>query len=132
MILRAAIAAGVLALMLGGYVLWRRPPRRLGRRDLAGLGIKGPAIVQFTTRYCAPCKAAVPHLRHAAGSTRVPFQQIDVGDRPEVARDYGIRSVPTIAVTGRGGRVVAVWTALPPNGEIADAVRRASPTTFAP
>jgi thioredoxin-like negative regulator of GroEL len=55
----------------------------------------------------------------------VPFLQIDVGVKPEVARAYGIRSVPTVAVTGAGGRVLDVWTAIPPDGEVAEAARRA-------
>ncbi|MGH2766857.1 MAG: thioredoxin family protein [Actinomycetota bacterium] len=123
--IRLAVAAAVLLAVLGAWLLWRRPPRRLGRAELAGLGIRGPAIVQFTTRYCAPCKAAAPHLQAAADETGIPFRQIDVGQRPEVARRYGIRTVPTITVTGRGGRVVGIWTSLPANGEIGEAARRA-------
>ena len=123
--IRVAVAAGALLVVLGAWLLWRRPPRRLGRADLAGLGIRGPAVVQFTTRYCAPCKAAAPHLQTAADESRVPFRQVDVGEHPDLARVYGIRTVPTIAVTGPGGRVMGVWTALPGNGEIVEAVRRA-------
>lgn len=129
MIVRLAVATGAVIAVAGIWVLWRRPPRRLGRAELSGLGVRGPAVVQFTTRYCAPCKAAVPHLQAAADQSRVPFQQIDVGDHPEVARRYGIRSVPTIAVTGRGGRVLGVWTSLPPDGEIAAVARRARAPT---
>ena len=129
MILRLAIAGGVVLLVLGAWLLWRRPPRRLGRADLAALGIREPAIVQFTTRYCAPCKAAAPHLQAAANASGIPFRQIDVGERPEVARAYGIRTVPTIALTGRGGRVLGVWTGLPENGELAEAARRAQAGT---
>lgn len=125
MTLRLVVALAVLAAVGGAWALWRRPPRRLGKTDLARLGVRGPAIVQFTTRYCAPCRAAAPRLQSAADEARVPFRQFDVGDRPEVARVYAIRTVPTIAVTGRGGRVEGVWTALPPDGEIADAARRA-------
>jgi thioredoxin len=129
MIVRLALAAGVIGVVTGAWALWRRPPGRLGRAELSGIGVRGPAIVQFTTRYCAPCKAAAPRLQAAADETRIPYRQIDVGERPDVARAYGIRSVPTIAVTGRGGRVLGVWTSLPPDGEIAAAARRArSPT----
>lgn len=126
MILRTAIAAGVLLVMAGAYLLWKRPPRRLSRLDLAGLGIRGPALIQFTTRYCGPCKAAAPHLQEAANRAGVPFLELDVGERPETARTYGIRTVPTIAVTGRAGRTVGVWTSLPPDGEIVEAVHRAT------
>jgi hypothetical protein len=47
-----------------------------------------------------------------ADRAAISYHQVDVGDRPEVARSYGVRRVPTIAVTGRGGRVVGVWTGL--------------------
>lgn len=126
MILRTAIAASVLLVLAGAYFLWKRPPRRLTGLDLAGLGIRGPAIVQFTTQYCAPCKAAAPRLQEAADRNGLPFLQLDVGERPEAARTYGIRTVPTIAVTGRAGRAVVVWTSLPPDGEIVEAVHRAT------
>jgi thioredoxin 1 len=125
-ILRTAVAVGVLLLLAGAYLLWKRLPSRLRGLDLSGLGIRGPAIVQFTTRYCPPCKAAAPHLQEAADRTRIPFRQFDVGKRPEVARTYGIRTVPTIAVTGRGGRAVGVWTSLPPDGEIVQVAQRAA------
>jgi thiol-disulfide isomerase/thioredoxin len=126
-LLKVSLLIGLFGAVTAGYVLWRRPPRRLegGRLDLGGLGVAGPAIVQFTTRYCAPCKAAVPHLTRAARESQVAFAQVDVGARPDVARTYGIRTVPTIAVANRDGRVLGVWTALPPNGEIVEAAFRA-------
>jgi hypothetical protein len=64
--------------------------------------------------------AAVPYLEAAADRTGVAFRQIDVGDRPDVARRFGIRTVPTIALTGRGGRVLRVWTEVPDQGELTD------------
>lgn len=118
MIERLLLASAVFALIGGAVLIWRRPPRRLGTSSLAKIGIREPAIVQFTTATCAPCKAAAPHLRRAAEQAAIPYHQIDVGERPEVARTYGVRRVPTIAVTGRGGQVLGVWTAL--NGEISE------------
>ena len=125
MIERLAIAAAFFAVLAVAYWLWRRPPRRLGRSTLASLGIREPAIVQFSTPDCSPCQKAEPRLREAADRSQVPYRRIDVGDRPDVARQYGIRTVPTIVVTGRGGRVVDVWTTLPEDGQITDAARRA-------
>lgn len=127
MFLKLTLLVALFGAVAAGYVLLRRPPRRLegGRLDLVGLGVDGPAIVQFTTRYCAPCKAAVPHLARAARQTHVAFAQVDVGARPDVARAYGIRTVPTIAVADRDGKVTGVWTALPADREIAEAASRA-------
>ncbi len=127
MTLKIALLVALFGAVATGYLLWRRPPRRLHglRLDLGSLGIAGPAIVQFTTRYCAPCKAAVPHLARAAEQTGLSFAQVDVGARPDLARSYAIRTVPTIAVADGGGKVLGVWTALPANGEIVEAASRA-------
>ena len=112
MIERLLLAVLVFALVAGLALAWRRPPRKLASSSLASIGIRDPAIVQFSTATCGPCKVAAPHLRTAAERAAIPFHQIDVGERPDVAHRFGIRRVPTIAVTGRGGRVVGVWTDL--------------------
>ena len=125
MALRLAIALGTLSLLAVLYLLWKRPPRRLTSLDLRDLGVEGPLILQFTSRYCAPCRAARPELEAVAGRAAIGYTQIDVGERPEVARRYGVRTVPTIVVAARSGRVVGKWTALPGDGQIAAAARRA-------
>lgn len=125
MLLRLGLAAAVFAVVALAVWLWRRPPRRLSGLDLSALGIREPAIVQFSSRYCTPCMEAEPTLRAEAERAGVRYEQIDVGESPDVARTYGIRTTPTIVVTARGGRVTDVWTALPENGALAAAVRRA-------
>jgi thiol-disulfide isomerase/thioredoxin len=124
MIERLLLAAVVFAVVAGLALAWRRPPKRLGSSSLASIGISEPAIVQFTTASCGPCKVAAPHLRAAAERAAIPYHQVDVGERPDVAQTYGIRRVPTIAVTGTGGKVMGVWTAL--SGEISEAAMAAS------
>jgi thiol-disulfide isomerase/thioredoxin len=117
-------------LVLGGLALaaaaWRRPPRRLARASLEPLGVREPAIVQFTSPTCGPCKAAAPKLRSAAQDASVSFLQVDVVERPDVARAFGVRRVPTIAVTGAGGEVLGVWSEL--SAEIGEAAARARAT----
>jgi thioredoxin-like negative regulator of GroEL len=54
----------------------------------------------------------------------VRFVQVDVGERPDVARRYGIRTLPTIVVAGGAGEVVGAWTALPVDGTLEEAVRQ--------
>jgi thiol-disulfide isomerase/thioredoxin len=119
--IRLVVAVSVLLAVYWAWLLWRRPPRRLARADLGGVGIPEPAIVQFTTASCGPCGAAAPYLEATAERTGVAFRQIDVGERPDVARRFGIRTVPTIALTGWGGRVLRVWTEVPDHGELTDA-----------
>lgn len=126
MTLRLILAAAVLVALALALVAWRRPPRRLRAGELAAVGVRGPAVVEFVTASCGPCRAVAPRLRQAAADAGVAFAQIDVGVRPEVARAYGIRTVPTVAVTGSGGRVLEVWTGVPADGEVARAARRAA------
>lgn len=127
MIVRLLLVAVAFAAVYGGIWLWRRPSRKLAHAhlDLDALGVEGPAIVQFTAVWCAPCRAAKPHLEEAARQAEVSYGQVDVEVNPEVSSLYGIRSVPTIVVTDTAGHVRGHWTALPANGEIRDAAVRA-------
>jgi thiol-disulfide isomerase/thioredoxin len=117
---RLLIALVVVGAGFGAWRLWKRAPK-VPRLDLADLGVPGPAIVQFTTPYCSPCKTNAPVLQRFAREADVPYAQVDLGARPELAGRYGIRTVPTIVVAGAGGEVVGTWTELPANGEIRDA-----------
>ena len=125
MLVRLLIAAVVVAGSFATYALWKRPPRKLERLTLADLGVSGPAIVQFSTRNCAPCHMARPKLIETAARASMEYVQIELDERPEVAHRYGIRTVPTIVVTGPRGRVLGVWTRLPDNGEILETAKRA-------
>jgi thiol-disulfide isomerase/thioredoxin len=126
-LLRALVLAALLAALGGAWLAWRRPPRRLVSGVLDQLGVSDPAVVQFTSPSCAPCRAAAPHLRRAAEAEGLRYVQVDLAERPDVVSTYGIRTVPTIAVAGSGGRVVHAWTSLPPLEELASAARRARP-----
>lgn len=122
MTLRLVLALAAIAAALAAYGLWKRPPRLRGV-DLAGIGVRGPAIVEFTAPHCAPCRAAVPHLEAAARETGVPLVQVDVAERPDLARSHRIRTVPTIVVAGRSGRVHGAWTRLPADDAVLEAAR---------
>ena len=124
MLVRLAIvlaAVGVAALALRR---WRRAPL-LSRIDPATLGFTGPAIVQFSAPYCAPCERARPHLERAARESGVAFVDVDLAVRPDLAGRYGIRSVPVVIVAGPDGQVLGRWTGTPPGGEIRSLAERA-------
>jgi thiol-disulfide isomerase/thioredoxin len=125
MLTRLLIALAATGVAFVAWRLWKRAPD-VRRLDLRDLGVSGPAIVQFSTPYCAPCKTNAPTLEAFANEANVPFAQVDLGERPELAGRYGIRTVPTIVVTARDGSVVGTWTTLPANGEIRDAARSAA------
>jgi len=65
-------------------------------------------VVEFTARWCAPCRRLVPLLdelaRRHAGRVRVVV--VDVEATPDLAQAYRVSAMPTL-LGFRGGQVVA-------------------------
>ena len=68
-------------------------------------GCAPPKVIAFTTAWCGPCKAAKPSLvqMKAAG---VQVEIVDIDQNPDLARQYGITSVPTFLVYVCGRKAV--------------------------
>ena len=72
------------------------------------LGSREPVVVDFTARWCAPCRSLSPvleelALRHAG---RVRVAVVDVEQAPELAQAYRVTAMPTL-ISFRAGQVVA-------------------------
>jgi thioredoxin-like negative regulator of GroEL len=70
-----------------------------------------PAVVAFSTPSCAACHTAQrPALAQlesrAEGAVRVI--EVDAAERPEVARKFGVLTVPTTAILDTEGRLAAI------------------------
>ena len=65
---------------------------------------EGTCLVQFSATWCAPCKVLTKTLA-SADSFPVPIGKIDIDQSPEIARSFGIRSVPTMIVFKEGKEV---------------------------
>lgn len=60
-------------------------------------------VKDFHADWCGPCKKQEPILEELEEKhPDVEFEKIDVDDNPDVAQDYGVRSVPTIVVEEDG------------------------------
>lgn len=80
-------------------------PRRHGRIEPGDLGapLAGRTFVEFTHPLCGECRA---WERRLAGEPD-PLVKVDVRERPDLARKYGIAVVPTVLAVGPDGTVVA-------------------------
>lgn len=59
----------------------------------------GISLVKFAATWCAPCKVVSSTIKRIEPEFEsVKFQEIDVDDVPNLAKDYKIRSVPTVIV----------------------------------
>ena len=77
--------------------------------DAEVLGSDEVVLVDFWATWCGPCKAIAPVLDELSseyeGKARIV--KIDVDQNPNLAAQYGIRSIPTLFVFKNGEKVDA-------------------------
>ncbi|MBD0840569.1 thioredoxin family protein [Streptomyces sp. TRM68416] len=80
---------------------------RLGPDELGGRLGERATLVQFSSAFCAPCRATRRILGEVAGMVPgVAHVEIDAEARLELVRDLEILKTPTVLVLDAGGRVV--------------------------
>ncbi|WP_437732344.1 thioredoxin [Sorangium sp. So ce1335] len=63
-----------------------------------------PVLVDFTATWCAPCKALAPLVDKLADEFqgKVKVGKLDIDAAPDLAKQYGVRSIPT-CILFKGG-----------------------------
>jgi thiol-disulfide isomerase/thioredoxin len=132
---------GTLAASAAFGVLWsRRDGRtravpdsdeaRLSARDLAALGIEATGtratLVQFSSAFCAPCRATRRVLGEVAGMVDgVTYAEVDAESNLDAMRRFHVLRTPTVLVLDRDNRVVVRASGQPRKADVLAAVGRA-------
>ena len=108
------VLLAALGVATGTGLAWRRRTGRLRDRlqpvvtsqDLRGPLGPAATLVQFSTAFCAPCRATRRILAEVAGMVDgVTHVEIDAESRLDLVRKFDVRRTPTVLVLGPDGRV---------------------------
>ncbi|MER6224417.1 TlpA family protein disulfide reductase [Streptomyces sp. 900105755] len=127
-VLAAASVYGVLHRRRSGRVRvrGRDDGKRLGAAELGGELGERATLVQFSSAFCAPCRATRRVLGEVAGMVPgVTHVEIDAEARLDLVRELEILKTPTVLVLDAAGRVVRRATGQPRKADVIAALGEA-------
>ncbi|MEW1777670.1 thioredoxin family protein [Streptomyces sp. NPDC086777] len=127
-VLAAASFYGVLHRRRSGRVRvrGRDDGKRLGAAELGGELGERATLVQFSSAFCAPCRATRRVLDEVAGMVPgVTHVEIDAEAHLDLVRELEILKTPTVLVLDATGRVVRRATGQPRRADVIAALGEA-------
>lgn len=131
-----ALLAAIAAAIAGGGI-WRltngrmrapreesaRSPDRVTSQQLGHALGERATLLQFSTAFCAPCRATRRILADVAGMTQgVAHVEIDAESRLDLVRQLGVLRTPTVLILAADGSIVRRASGQPRKPDIIAAV----------
>lgn len=92
-----------------------------------------PVVVDFWAPWCQPCQTLKPMLEKLAEEYggRFLLAKVNSDENPQIAQQFGVRSIPTVKVVHQG-RIVDEFTGALPEGELRAFLDRLTPSPAEP
>lgn len=104
----------------------RNDGKRLGAAELGGALGERATLVQFSSVFCAPCRATRRVLGEVAAMVPgVAYVDIDAEAHLDLVRDLEILKTPTVLILDADGRVVRRATGQPRRADVIAALGEA-------
>jgi len=73
------------------------------------LDAKEPVVVDFWAEWCGPCKMIGPSLEEISSElgAKAKIVKLNIDENPEIAAQFGVRSIPTLMIF-KGGEVADI------------------------
>lgn len=77
-----------------------------------------PVVVDFWAEWCGPCKMIAPSLDEISAemSGKVKIVKVNIDENPDLAVEYGVRSIPMLLAFKGGEKVNEMVGAKPKSG----------------
>lgn len=86
-----------------------------------------PTVVDFWAEWCGPCKMIGPSLEELSDEMagNVKITKLNIDENPDLAAQFGVRSIPTLLIF-KDGQPAAMQVGAKPKSALADWIKSAS------
>jgi len=91
------------------------------------LGADVPVVVDFWAEWCGPCKAIGPSLEEISEEMgeKVKITKVNIDENPDIAAQFGVRSIPTL-ILFKDGQPASMQVGAKPKNALVDWINGAA------